>query len=185
MKKVTMVLLFSLITIIGAGQEFLGIKPEGSRLEVVNKFIAKGFKVKPQSANQNVTSMVGNYAGTIYEVNIVNTPTSKKVWKIAVYLPEETNWYSLKDTYEKYVETLTKKYGDPSKSYAFFHSPYYEGDGYEMNAVRLEKCSYLTFWGETIYIEITQWRQVRISYENPVNADLKEKETEKLNSNIF
>lgn len=184
MKKVTMVLLFSLITIIGVGQEFLGIKPEGSRLEVVNKFIAKGFKVKPQSANQNVTSMLGIYAGTKYEVNIVSTPTSKKVWKISVYLPAETNWYSLKATYEKFLETLTNKYGQPNQSYNFFQSPYYEGDGYEMSAVMLEKCQYSAFW-DNLYIQITQWKQVNISYENQINAELKEKETEKLNSNIF
>lgn len=187
MKKVNLILLFSVISFSCFSQEFLGIKVDGPKQEVVNKFIAKGFRVKTiKGGSENVTSMEGNYAGTNYEINIVNTPTSKKVWKIAVYLPEQSNWYSLKSSYEKYLETLTEKYGQPTKSYGFFSSPYYEGDGFEMTALAIEKCNYAAYWLDIIMsIEISKYKQIKISYENAVNSELDDQEREKINKNVF
>ena len=180
-----MVLLFSLITMFSIGQEFLGIKVDGTKSEVIAKFTAKGFKVRPGSTNDNVTPMVGKISGVPYEVNIVSTPTSKTVWKFAVYLPEQSTWYSLKSTYQQYLTTLTEKYGEPSDSYAFFKNPYYEGDGYEMSAVQLEKCYYQAYWSNGVWMEISKWKQVKINYENPTNSELDTQEKEKLNKTIF
>ena len=44
------------------------------------------------------------------------------------------------------VELFTKKYGEPKDHFEFFSSPYYEGDGYELQALRKEKCNYISFW---------------------------------------
>jgi len=70
-------------------------------------------------------------------------------------------------------------------------SPYEEGDGYEMNAVTLEKTNIVAWWNltyqdgaesGTIMLEMTQWKQNKISWENAVNAALKEKEQAELDA---
>jgi hypothetical protein len=173
------------LTSLGYSQEFLGIKVDGNRDEVIQKFIQKGFVMKPRgSESPTVSTLTGTYSGKFFEINIVNTPKTKKVWKFAVYLPEKTNWYSLKSDYEDYLATLTKKYGEPNKSYSFFSSPYYEGDGYEMSALKLEKCHYVSFW-DNMSVEISKWSQVKITYQNMVNSQLNDQENEQLNKNIF
>lgn len=189
MKKIILILFVTLLSVCSFGQEFLGIKVDGDKKSVVDKFIEKGFKIKNvKGGSDNVTSLEGSYGGNFYEINVVNTPITKKVWKFAVYLPEQTSWYSLKGVYEKYLKVLEDKYGSPSKSYNFFSSPYYEGDGYEMSAIRIEKCNYFAYWEELptqISIEISKFKQVRISYENVVNSALDDKEKAKINSNVF
>lgn len=185
MKKMNLILLAIMISASSFAQEFLGVKVDGTKQEFVAKFVAKGFKVvKVEGGNENATSMKGSYGGTNYELVIINTPVTKKVWKLAVYLPEQTSWYSLKSAYEQYLGVLVSKYGDPNKSYNFFKDPYYEGDGYEMSAVALDKCVFSSFW-ENIYIEISKYRQVKISYENATNSALDDEEKEKINKNVF
>lgn len=187
MKTLNLIVLICALSVSCFGQEFLGIKVDGTKQEVINKFIAKGFKKKSlPSGNDDVTSMEGTYSGTKYEVNIVNSPISKKVWKIAVYLPEQVSWYSLKAEYNRYLEMLTSKYGEPTNSYSFFSSPYYEGDGYELSALRLEKCNYSAYWLDVVVsVEISKYKQIKISYENKVNSAIDDQEREKINKNIF
>lgn len=187
MKRINLMVAICLLSIMTYGQEFLGVKVDGTKQEVINKFIAKGFRVVPiKNGIQTATTMKGNYAGTNYEIIIINTPITKKVWKIAVYLPEQISWYSLKSEYNKYLEILTSKYGQPDNSYDFFSSPYYEGDGYEMTALAIEKCNYASYWLDVIIsIEISKYKQIKISYENKANSDLDDQEKEKLNKNVF
>jgi hypothetical protein len=64
MKKVSTIIIFNFLSIICFSQEFLGIKPEGNKTEVINKFIAKGFKVS--SSSENVTTIKGTFSGTYY-----------------------------------------------------------------------------------------------------------------------
>jgi len=182
MKKLLLAIcLFASVT--SRSQEVMGIKVDGLRSEVIEKFKAKGFKIVGTPDLKGLT-MEGVVSGQKYEVIIVNTPTSKKVWKIAVYLPKQTNWYDLKNTYEKFYNTLVQKYGEPKSSYTGFSSPYYEGDGYEITGVGADKCNYSAFW-DIVYIEISKYKQVCIAYENAVNSELNSTETEKINSTNF
>jgi hypothetical protein len=183
MKKLLTVIILNLLSIVCFSQEFLGIKPDGTKTQVINQFIAKGFKVT--SSNENVTTVKGTYSGTYYEVNVVSTLKSKKVWKLSIYLPEIISWYSIKAQYETYLQTLTDKYGEPNSKYDFFSSPYSEGDGYEMTALAVEKCTYMAFWDIGVSIEISKFKQVKISYENPVNAELNEQEKKEVNKSVF
>ena len=70
-------------------------------------------------------------------------------------------------------------------------SPHEEGDGYEMNAVELEKTNIVAWWNlthqdgtesGTITLELSKWKQNKISWENAVNAALKEKEQAELDA---
>lgn len=183
MKKAMVLLAILFATAVGYSQEFLGIKVEGTRQECINKFKAKGYVVIGTPSNTAI-SMRGKAGGNDVDLVIVNTPTSKKVWKFAVFLPERTTWDRLKSDYEYYVELFTNKIGNPTDIYRNFVSPYYEGDGYEMSAVGIEKCNYIAFW-DGIYIEITKWKQVSVCYENKVNAEISKKEKDAINSNNF
>jgi len=183
MKKIVIILLCNLFTICSFGQEFMGIKVDGDLKTVVDKFINKGFKITYTEV-PNVTTAVGYYSGTLFEVNIVSTPISKKVWKFAVYLPKKYDWYTLKSEYTSYRSSLIEKYGLPRNTYTGFASPYYEGDGYEFSAVRNNKCSYSTVWDD-MSIEISQFSQVRISYENTVNSAIYDSEKNNINQTIF
>ena len=121
----------------------------------------------------------------LYNVIYINTPISKKVWKFAVYLPAQTSWYSIKNQYQAKLSTLKDKYGEPKSSYENFINPYYEGDGYEMSAVTLDKVNYSAFWDNGISIEISKYKQVKICYENAENSALDDTEKTKIESKVF
>lgn len=70
-------------------------------------------------------------------------------------------------TYKDVVKTLIGKYGQPDKTYKFFKDPYYEGDGYEEQAIQLGKGFYVTVWEDTLMVSITEQLNVNIGYESP------------------
>lgn len=163
--------------------EFMGIEVDGTRSQIINQFTQKGFKVNQKT--ENAITFKGEINGREIELITLYTVKSGKCWKFAVYLPKKISWYSLKQEYEEYVEILKNKYGTPTNNFATFISPYYEGDGYELTAVQIEKCIYSCFWGTKIYIEISKYNQVSIKYENETNSDLNEKEKSETNKQIF
>ena len=170
--------------------QFMGIPIEGDAMLFINKLKAKGFKVKTYDAV--VTTMTGVFLGNVTnEILIIHTPKSKKVWKVAVYMQEQIGWSSLKSEYVSLLSKLNNKYGEPSTSYFSFMSPYEEGDGYEMNAVSLEKTNIVAWWNltyqdgnesGTIFLELSKWKQNKISWENATNAALQIKEQAELDS---
>ena len=185
MKKVLLVLAV-LGSYVSYAQEFMGVKVGGKKIDVINQFKSKGFTVTKDD-NSNVSALKGTVAGKVYEVVVVSTPITRTVWKISTFLPEASDWYSLKRSYEDYLKVLSDKYGQPESHYNFFSSPYDEGDGYEMTGVAVGKCNYAAYWSDKtgISIDITKWKQVRISYENEVNSALDEKEKSSMNTKIF
>ena len=72
-------------------------------------------------------------------------------------------------------ETLLRKYGAPSSDFHFFTSPYYEGDGFEDQAIRLGKATFAVYWHRdapeggqnSISLSITDALSVIVSYESP------------------
>jgi hypothetical protein len=103
--------------------------------------------------------------------------------------PKKDNWDDLKSQFDSYHNLLLEKYGETSDRFQFFSSPYYEGDGFEMQAVEKDKCSYMSFWsnieGASYSVEITKYKQVKITYENDELFRLKDKETLDIKSKIF
>lgn len=164
--------------------EFMGIEVDGSRADITSQFKSKGFIVSREKADENSIKFTGKINGMQIEVFAAFTTTSNKCWALMVYLPEQTNWYDIKRQYNEYLQILIDKYGKPNSSYDFFSSPYYEGDGYEMSALALGKCTYAAFW-EKQYIQISKFKQVKIQYENPENSALDDKEKEKNNKKVF
>lgn len=185
MKKQFLILLLFLSTNLTFGQEFLGIKVDGKLNDVVEKFKQKGLKVT-DGTTPNVKIMEGIVGDRNLELYINSTPTTKLVWSFSIYLPKQTLWTSLKSEYEEYLDLLTKKYGEPEKTYNFFQSPYKEGDGDEMTAVAVEKCSYAAFWVKlNIGLNISRYKQITIIYQNETNSELYKKEKAEIKKAIF
>ncbi len=176
----------STLSFVSKGQEFMGVKVEGDKTTFINQFKAKGFAVIGDPSSDAVL-MRGTISGKAYELVVVSTPKTKKIWKLSVFLPEVTSWNSIKREYENYLNILIEKYGAPDKTYRFFSSPYEEGDGYEMSAITLEKCVYSAYWSESVgvSIQISKYKQIKIAYENAKNSLLDDTEKKELNSKIF
>lgn len=187
MNKIIIILSFIFLANISFSQEFLGVKVNGKKADVINAYKAKGFAITKVYNDINVVSMSGKVGENSFDINIVYTPKTNIVWKVSVYLPPLNDWPSLKEDYYKYLKILTEKYGQPVSKYDFFASPYKEGDGNEMTAVENEKCHYSAYWSDLagVYMSISKWSQVIIRYENAKNSKLAEKEKNELEKSIF
>ena len=186
MKKLILMLLVIICTQ-GISQTFDGVYIGGSVSDVLAKYKAKGYR--HENNFEGVVQMVGRVAGKTCDLFIVYTPKSKTVCKVAVIFPEKTSWYTLKSEYIEYKEVLEEIYGEPENEYFTFKSPYYEGDGYELSAIKMDKHVISAFWfnhnNTNIAIRVTEYSQVNISYENARNMALLEMEKTSLNKNAF
>ena len=186
MKKyiVIALLMFSAVSF---GQSFDGVPISGDLATAISKFKQKGYTFSKYVDNGAI--LKGKVAGENVEVFVFTTPKSKVVFKMSVYFDEQTSWYGLKGQYERLASVLKNKYGEPDNTYSSFSNPYYEGDGYEMSAVALDKCNYASVWLKrdnlSLIIEISKWKQVNIAYENDTNMQIHKKERAELQQNSF
>ena len=124
--------------------------------------------------------MYGTFTGKNVEVYIVLTPISKKVKSVIVFYPKDNSWSSIKYAYFKLKDSFKKKY-PLEKEFELFSDPYYEGDGYEMQAVRNDKCFYTSFFQPDlgkIMLHISKYEQLQVVYEDSINARIGSEEKE-------
>lgn len=184
--KFFLIATFCLFVLCGYSQEHLTFKNvplNGDINNFAKELVKQGFTIKETKGN--VIIMSGSYVNRECEVLVLATKKTNIVWKVAIYLPEETIWSSIKYDYLKLKEQFITKYGT-GKSYEYFSNPYYEGDGYEMQAVKLEKCNYITFWEKpegSISLKISKYEQIAVSYEDTINSALDDKEKAETISN--
>lgn len=173
------------------GQNFNGIQLGKSLQQTELELKQKGFDF-----SKEITPTIRTYNGKIGEtptkISIVLTPTSKIVWKIQVEVEQSYSWYSSKSSFSKYRDILIEKYGTPKDEYTFFTKPYYDGDGYEMSAIRNDKCTYINAWENEegyIILELRSYKYdavvTTISYENKKASNIKQEETKNINSKTF
>ena len=187
MKKILLTLCTLLIVALAQAQEhmtFKDISMDCNLTTFVSKLEAKGYITKLTEANGAVMS--GSFAGkdgcTIY---ILCTETTKSVWKVAVKFPEQSSWSSLKSEYKSFKESYMQKYGVP-ESFEFFSKPYEEGDGYELQALRVDKCIYASYFKTSlgyIVLEMHKDECLRVTYEDEINSKMRESEKEQAVSN--
>ncbi|MBQ7763524.1 MAG: hypothetical protein IJ382_08355 [Flavobacteriales bacterium] len=184
MKK--LLLLFTLvfsINIIGAQNThltFKGIPIDGN----VNDFAAglskKGF-TQIRDLEDNSILLEGRFADFDAVIGLKATPKSKTIWKVVVFIDKKyTSWGSIKTDFEKYKELYIKKYGKPSDDFHFFVPPYYEGDGHEMQALALDKCTYAAFFELPEGPISLQMKDgfIVFGYEDGINAKIMVSESE-------
>ena len=127
----------------------------------------------------NLVLMKGKFTNRDATLLVCSSVKTHTVWKVCVVFEEARSWSSLKSDYLEYKELFTKKYGKSSDSYEFFSSPYYEGDGYELQALRNEKCHYITIFENNVgYVGVQMKTSERlgIDYEDKMNSKISSKE---------
>lgn len=184
MKKLLLLFAFVFsINIIGAQNAHLTFKDipiDGNVKDFADKLSKKGF-TQVKGLDDDIF-MEGKFADFDAVVGLFGTPKSKIIWQVVVITKKYTSWQAMKADFKKYKEIYTKKYGKPANDYHFFSRPYYEGDGYEMQALKLEKCTYATVFKipeGTIMIKMTKWGDISFSYEDNINVKIRNSESEK------
>ena len=160
---------------------FKGIEIDGNIAQFSQKLESQGFKRIYTTDEGDACMLKGTFAGfDECSVAILSTPNDHIVWKVAVYLPAQTSWYALESRYDEFKRSLAEKYGAPSFDNHFFSSPYYEGDGFELQALNNDKCNYMTGFelgNGVVYIELNGAGygkgEVMICYEDDANKALK------------
>lgn len=124
--------------------KFKGIAITGRIENVVEKLKAEGYKLSSQSDDYAI--MTGNFANSACSFFISATPQSKQVYTVIVVYDEANSWSTLKSDYLNLKKLLTQKYQVTPRSSENFVSPYYEGDGYELQATKNSKCFYYSIY---------------------------------------
>lgn len=156
---------------------FKGIPIDGHIEDFVKALENQGYK-KVYDGTSGVV-MKGDFTGKNAEIFILYTSKTKTVWKVAAQFDKNSSWYKLKSDYFDYVELYTQKYGKPSEHFEFFVDPYYEGDGYELQALEKEKCFYNTFFKTELGIlsvKIASSGTITLSYEDYINSNKEDSE---------
>ena len=186
-KLITTTLIIIFLVSTGMSQVFDGILISGDFNSALQKFKSKGYIVEETFPEGAILS--GNVASTNIEVYLFKTPKTHKIFKASIYLPKKNNWNDLKYEFNSYHNILLEKYGKTTDRFQFFSNPYYDGDGYEMQALEKEKCTYSSYWsnidGASYSVEITKYKQVKITYENDELFKLKDREASDIKSQIF
>ena len=187
MKKVLLVTLLFMSAFTTNAQDFLGIKPSGNKDYTINQFKAKGFKINTLGEHSVLMEGVSN--GKDIEIVIGYTPKTKLVHTFTVYMPKQNTFDGIKSDYAFYVNVIRSKYGEPTTETAEFLHPYEEGDGYELNAIELEKTNIHTIFYPNdlfgILVGISKYKQIEILYQNKKNYDLYNEEILNVTQSIF
>jgi len=160
--------------------EFMGIPIDGNVDDFVEELKAKGFTYDPSmSGEEGIVAMKGLFTGKKVSLYVVYTPKTKTVWKIGVYFDMCSSWSLLKQSYLKYKQLFTEKYGSARLEEEKFRFPYEDGDGSELSAIKNGDGKYKTiFVTKNGYISIEicsilySTGQILITYEDKQNSDL-------------
>jgi len=136
------------------------------------------------SEHPDIQSWEASIGGADAYVLAVFTPTSRKLWKVSFVYGEPESFDDHVSTYQRYRQSLIKKYGEPSSSFDFFSSPYEKGDGYEDTALKSGKYTLTDYWlnfTETVVsIKLLKSGYTRIDYENLKLSEVDKAERDKI-----
>lgn len=122
----------------------------------------------------------GKFANEIVDLTLLASPRTHTVCKVIIYFPEKSSWSELKSDYFSKKKLYKTKYL-LTDEFEFFSSPYDDGDGYELSAVKREKCNYDSFFaaeGGHIWVEICSKQCVKVTYEDNINIRVAKDELE-------
>lgn len=157
---------------------FRNIEIGGSMENVVSQLEQLGYDVN--YVEPKVACLKGGFAAEDNcEILVCFSDIIKEVYSIVVGMPDQTTWRDLRSCYDNFKKRLTTKYGVPS-SVEEFESPYYEGDGCEINAFLKGKATCFSIFelGKgCIWLSIYR-NKVVIEYQDRINYNLIEKKKE-------
>lgn len=172
MKRIILLIIFlSHLTFLYSSDniKFMGIDVNGDFDTFKKELIIKGFIYS--NSYKSAHKFIGELANEIVELTVLASPITNVVCKVIVSFSKKSNWKSLKKDYFAKKFLYKSKYALDSE-YEFFSTPYEEGDGYEMRAVHLDKCNYLSVFlvqGGGITLSISNSAQIKVAYENSEN----------------
>lgn len=176
MKKIIslliLVLAFAATSHAADHETLLGVPINGTLSQFAGKLSSKGVRIVERESS--VYTLNGPYSGfTGCEFYVFPNENTGQTYKVDIYLPKRTTWSGLKNDYNKMVRQFrgNSLYRFDEEK-AEFESPYREGDGDEIAAVKADKCNYFTdFISSTgmVRISISQFLQVKISYYDFAN----------------
>jgi hypothetical protein len=182
MHKIVVLLLITLLASVATAApsyKFAGIE-WGTPATTLTKVLAeKGFKkiVKDKDGDYTFEGELLGYKA----LGIALMSEDLGVVKIMLRLVTPDN--KVRDAYADMKETLSSKYGKPQQTYEFFASPYYDGDGYEEQAIRVGKGHFASFWtnddtNESLMVQISEQLTIDITYESAFwSAESKKRKT--------
>jgi len=187
MKKISIILIALLVSVIAQAQTWNGIKVGEKLQPTLNALVAKGFKPFTHS-DEAYCHIYKNAKGE--EAFIVYSPKTKVVCKIVVSVDKRPSWNGIKESYNKYKELLSKKYifdNDDNE----FTSPYHEGDGYELLALKSGNArvqtTYIVDNVGSIMLQVTAYSiyegELSVHYQNDDAYLIYKKEKEEIQLN--
>ena len=175
MKKILLLILCSLLGFNSFSQnchlDFKGIPINGNLEDIVKELVKIGY-----TTTENKRILTGKFIGEECIVAITESEYTGDVNAISIFINEKESWFSLKSNYFDIKELYNKKYGE-GKSVEKFDPPYEDGDGYEVLAIKRDKCHYLSRWTLSNGYIIMSIRYVNsanciiISYYDKINTD--------------
>jgi hypothetical protein len=137
--------------------------------DVVSTFVARGYQYNgPESDLEGDLTFFGKMAGRdgLVRVCMARGLAVQMTVLLAVEGVAHEQYMAMKSM-------LTRKYGDPTFSHELFEEPYYEGDGYEEQAIRVGKATFVTEWQHPrlfrLVVGVTPaGESVGVTYESPL-----------------
>lgn len=119
--------------------KFKGVEINGTVESFSSELENVGFSLIAEGA------LEGTFAGDDCTIYILSTKKGL-VYGVCAVRSKKNSWVTLKRDFLTIKEGYIKKYGEPSSDVHRFSNPYYEGDGYEMTAVRTNNVMYACSW---------------------------------------
>ena len=162
---------------------FLGIPINGSLSQFCNKLVSqKGLSIVEKDDSRGVYTLSGrfmNYSNS--EFYVFDNDNTKQTYRIDVYLPEQSTWRGILNQYNRIVNDYrTNSTYTFDENNATFESPYRDGGGNEVEAVRDGKVNYYTYFnysGGLVKIQISRYMQVEISFFDVANYPFEDDNT--------
>ena len=152
---------------------FMGIELKGPAINFVDSLKSRGF-IFTNSKYNSCYNLKGIFKGENVSLSVITTPKTNQVCKVVIFFPKRENWHELKSEYIQIVDLYKEKY-PLNDEFAYFASPYDEGDGYEMKAIAMGKCQYISFYiayGGHISVEIDKKACVKIVFDYRTNRKI-------------
>lgn len=158
--------------------KFKDIPIKGCLDEMIEKIKSLDYKFEEKSEDGSVAIFRGSFANEDCEIVLYASPKTKIMHSVIVNFKERHNWHSLKSKYQELKKQLMTKYNSTPKSREYFIDPYYEGDGYEIQALKLGKCYYFStfnFYNGKIGLYIIE-DKIQLLYQDFEGYEINKKE---------
>jgi len=134
-------------------------------------------KLKAQTDNDAWQGHIGQEDALIIAYY---TRKTQVLWAVSFIIGDRQGYVQGKRNYKFYRDTLTERYGRPTKNFEFYSQPYFEGDGRGDAALSSGKYTLTDMWtkfSETLlWMTLTPEGWVRLVYESKKLSDQVRKE---------